>query len=413
MILCSFQNIYGQKISNRKFKKIISKEDSFDGAIISAVFVDKKKNKSIVDYQSNRYMTPVSNIKLFTFLAAISFFDKIPSIEYIKKGKKFYFRSTGYPLFGHPKFEDKGLAEFLKKQSDTLIYLKNKNKITPLGPGWAWDDQEYYFSSERSFFPFHGNVVKAYKKNKNGALEIFPKYFMKNKNLIKKIGTWNDIDSMRISDTLFIPFLTNKASFEDLVSEYLDKKVLSTDEFFEKSIKFKTFYSGFENQIYKALLHNSDNLIAESLLLMISNHLENNINIKKTIGDFVSNNFSQINKKPLWYDGSGLSRYNLVTSSSIIYVLKKIHEKIGLNKVMFFFPEINARSKKMSFFNEENEFKIFAKTGSLRNNHCLSGYLVKNEKLILFSFMVNHHNKSLSDIQEAIGKVLIKISKRI
>ena len=26
----------------------------------------------------------------------------------------------------------------------------------------------------------------------------------------------------------------------------------------------------------------------------------NNINIKKTIGDFVSNNFSQINKKPLW-----------------------------------------------------------------------------------------------------------------
>ena len=88
-------------------------------------------------------------------------------------------------MIGHPKYEDKVLAEFLKKQPDSLVYIENKKNINSLGPGWAWDDQGYYFSSERSFFPFHGNVVKLYKTKKDLSLNFFPKYFGKNKNLIK------------------------------------------------------------------------------------------------------------------------------------------------------------------------------------------------------------------------------------
>ena len=64
VIFSVFTNIYGQRISERKFKKIIEKEDSFNGSIVSAAFLEVKKNKTIVDFQSNRYMTPASNIKL-------------------------------------------------------------------------------------------------------------------------------------------------------------------------------------------------------------------------------------------------------------------------------------------------------------------------------------------------------------
>jgi len=413
VIFSVFTNIYGQRISERKFKKIIEKEDSFNGSIVSAAFLEVKKNKTIVDFQSNRYMTPASNIKLLTFLATISIFDSIPSLEYIRKNNKFYFRSTGYPLLGHPKYEDKTLAEFLKKQPDSLVYIENKEKINSLGPGWAWDDQGYYFSSERSFSPFHGNVVKLYKTNKDGSLKFFPKYFEKNKNLIKNIINWNNITNIKTKDTLLIPFSTKKVSNELLISEYLDRKVLSAEDFPEIENQFKTFYSGFEKQLFVALLHDSDNLIAESLLLMVSNYFKNNLDIKKTINDFILDNFPGLKNKPIWHDGSGLSRYNMLTTTSIIQVLKKIHDKIGLKKIMIYFPEIKAASKRLSFFDQENEFKVFAKTGTLSNNLSLSGYIFKGEKLILFSFMVNHHNRSLMDIQKAMGKIITKVLDRI
>ena len=413
VIFSVFTNIYGQRISERKFKKIIEKEDSFNGSIVSAAFLEVKKNKTIVDFQSNRYMTPASNIKLLTFLATISIFDSIPSLEYIRKNNKFYFRSTGYPLLGHPKYEDKTLAEFLKKQPDSLVYIENKEKINSLGPGWAWDDQGYYFSSERSFSPFHGNVVKLYKTNKDGSLKFFPKYFEKNKNLIKNIINWNNITNIKTKDTLLIPFSTKKVSNELLISEYLDRKVLLADNFPEIKNQFKTFYSGFDKQLFEALLHDSDNLIAESLLLMVSNYFKNDLDNKKTINDFILVNFPGLKNKPIWHDGSGLSRYNMLTTTSIIQVLKKIHDKIGSKKIMIYFPEIKADSKKLSFFDQENRFKVFAKTGTLSNNHSLSGYIFKGEKLILFSFMVNHHNRSLMDIKKAVGKIIKKVLERI
>ena len=413
VILSVFTNIYGQRISDRKFKKIIEKEDSFSGSIVSAVFLDVKKNKTIVDFQSNRYMTPASNIKLLTFLATISIFDSIPSVEYIKKNNKFYFRSTGYPLLGHPKYEDKILAEFLKKQPDSLIYIENKKNINSLGPGWAWDDQGYYFSSERSFSPFHGNVVKLYKTNKDRSLMYFPKYFGKNKNLIKNISSWNEITNIKAKDTLLIPFSTKKVSNQVLLSEYLDRKVLLADDFPEIKNQFKTFYSGFEKQLFEALLHDSDNLIAESLLSMVSNYFKNDLDNKKTINDFILDNFPGLKNKPIWHDGSGLSRYNMLTTTSIIQVLKKIHDRIGSKKIMIYFPEIKADLKKPSIFDQENKFKVFAKTGTLSNNHSLSGYIFKGEKLILFSFMVNHHNRSLMDIKKAVGKIIKKVLERI
>ena len=80
---------------------------------------------------------------------------------------------------------------------------------------------------------------------------------------------------------------------------------------------------------------------------------------------------------------------------------------------MIYFPEIKADLKKPSIFDQENKFKVFAKTGTLSNNHSLSGYIFKGEKLILFSFMVNHHNRSLMDIKKAVGKIIKKVLERI
>jgi len=57
---------------------------------------------------------------------------------------------------------------------------------------------------------------------------------------------------------------------------------------------------------------------------------------------------------------------------------------------------------------------VYAKTGTLRHNHNLSGYLVSSEENIyVFSIMVNHHTSSKNEVRNAISQLLYKFQKRL
>ena len=56
---------------------------------------------------------------------------------------------------------------------------------------------------------------------------------------------------------------------------------------------------------------------------------------------------------------------------------------------------------------------VYAKTGTLRHNHNLSGYLISDsgEKYI-FSFMVNHFTSESDDVKKGISDLLNWIKKK-
>ena len=111
-----------------------------------------------------------------------------------------------------------------------------------------------------------------------------------------------------------------------------------------------------------------------------------------------------------WVDGSGVSRYNMVTPRTVIAALKKIYSKVGINTIKNYFPQ-SGRSGTIKKYNLKN---VYAKTGTLRHNHNLSGFWISpSGEIYVFSVMVNHFVASTDKVREGISLLLKKFQKRL
>ena len=64
------------------------------------------------------------------------------------------------------------------------------------------------------------------------------------------------------------------------------------------------------------------------------------------------------------------------------------------------------------YASENGEPYVFAKTGTLSNNHALSGYIKTDSgKTLIFTIMVNHYNLPTAKVRESMGVMLSKIKK--
>ena len=174
--------------------------------------------------------------------------------------------------------------------------------------------------------------------------------------------------------------------------------------FFKTSVSFnednlknyKIWNSNIKDDIYSAILKDSDNLISESLAANISLRSNDTISVDK--GLKITLNSLDDNKTQL-YDGSGLSRYNLIKPSSLIIALEKIYQHYGLERIKKIFPN--------NYIINETEDFVWGKTGTLKNNHNYSGYIITNKgRQYVFSIMINHFTDDIDIIKEAISDFL-------
>ena len=68
-------SLSGQRFSQRKIGRMLKKIPAFEQAHIALSIEPLKTSKPKAFYQGENYMTPASNTKLLTFLAAIQSFD--------------------------------------------------------------------------------------------------------------------------------------------------------------------------------------------------------------------------------------------------------------------------------------------------------------------------------------------------
>ena len=214
------------------------------------------------------------------------------------------------------------------------------------------------------------------------------------------------LDKLTTKDTLFIPFDTQKIDFAKLLSLAIDRKVTRETMPLPSHLPPKRWFSPATDKLYRAMMHDSDNLIAESLLLMVGESTIGKLSTAETILYLKQNGGIPFDSQMRWVDGSGLSRYNLLSPEIIVKALRTILNIRGWDATKTLFPTTGQGTTENSFQSIAMPV-VYAKTGTLNNNFCLSGYFVsKKGRRFIFSIMVNHHMSSKKAVTNACTQLL-------
>jgi serine-type D-Ala-D-Ala carboxypeptidase/endopeptidase (penicillin-binding protein 4) len=419
LIGCSSTRITQNSITNQLHDNVF--KASFTGLII----IDPENAETIIDYNADKYFIPASNIKLYTFYAGLKTLgDSVPALKYTKIGDSLIFTGTGDPSFFYNDLEESKVYSFLKHSKETLFYKPQKEKIPQFGPGWAWDDYNEYYSAERSSFPIYGNLVNFTFNYKDSTPVSTPQLFQKNvlatvksssnikRDLDKNEFYYNPQSFSRTSNQK-VPFKTSSSLFIQLLSDTLNKPV----ELLEPDVTFtqdpKILYSVATDSLYKKMLQESDNFIAEQLLLMVSNKTFGSFNSTSAIELVKERYLNDLPDEPKWVDGSGLSRYNLVTPRTTALLLDKIYKELPKDRIFNLFPAGGVSGTLKNQFKAEEPY-VYAKTGTLSNNHSLSGYLItKKGRILIFSFMNNNYTVPTSQIKSKMEEILKSVHENL
>ena len=398
-------------LKNRKIEKDISEklvlsgfDDHFTGLFIYA----PESRETLFSLNKDKHFTPASNTKIFTLYTALKILgDSIPSLRYKISNDTVYFQGTGHPGSLHPQLNDSSIVNFLQN-FENLIYIPATFSEGRFGPGWAWEDYDSGFSPERSSFPLYGNVLTIYGGED---LTVIPEYFRDSISEAELSGKRLEHKNIfyvavRDRDSLKIPFKSGDKLTVALLERAIGKPILQKEVFPEGESQL-LYGETHSDSLYKLLMEDSDNFVAEQLLLASSAALTDTIS-SSLVREFILETYlADIKDHPRWVDGSGLSRYNLFTPASMVFVLEKLYTEFGKERILTIFPEGGKEGTLKDWYGSPGKPYLYAKSGTLGNNYCLSGYLMtKSGKFLLFSFMNNHFMESSSQIKPKIEKLL-------
>ncbi len=411
------------QVSERTISYLLDDSAVKQGHAGVSVF-DVATNKYIYNYQADKFFIPASNQKIFTLYAGLKYLgDSLVTATIYQTKDYCIVVPNGDPSFLNPEFNYQPLLNILKNTDKQIVVLDDNWQDSPLGKGWMWDDYADEFSAERSAMPVFKNVASIGGSNKNPS--VSPAYFLGevNWNADRKYfqttsQSHRDLYSNRFytnSGSVGVqafPFLTmNGKTNVEILNDVLKKDIQYNTMALPKNIPADSILqikSIPAMDLYTPMMHKSDNFFAEQTLLMASNTALGKMNDHAIADRILSTDFRDIPQQPQWIDGSGLSRYNLCTPQSLVYALNKLQQEFGMEKMKEIFP--TGGEGTISNYYQEIRGKIFAKTGTMSDNSAFSGYLIsKQNKLLIFSVMVNNYQKGGRSIRLAIEKFLLGV----
>jgi D-alanyl-D-alanine carboxypeptidase/D-alanyl-D-alanine-endopeptidase (penicillin-binding protein 4) len=387
---------------------------------IGFYLVDPETGKELINVNGDKYFTPASNTKILTLYAAITTLgDSIPAFEYQVQDSVIQIWPSGDP----------SLLYYSLPENKTIAYLSSFDTVKisnayfhedRFGPGWSWEDYAYSYSPERSVFPIYGNVVEFNKDSLTNQLAVMPNLFADSVE-VEEYGDFNvkreeqtNVFHIELGDCAdcerLRPFLVSDATTIKLLED-----TIKTTAYFNqvaKGLELKIFYSQLSDSVYKHMMQESDNFIAEQLLLLVAGQLTDTLSSEIAI-DTISQRMNTFLPDSMnWVDGSGLSRYNLFTPRSVVALWKELIRLYGQERLMQIIAVGGVAGTIENYYQAEPPY-IYGKTGTLSNNHNLSGMLLtKSGKTLLFSFMNNNYPGSSSGIKKEMEQILMEVHEK-
>jgi len=405
-----------QKVKVSKIDHWIDSTQIENNSFVGIKIFDPKTQEVIFSKNEKKYFVPASNTKILSLYASLkNLGDSIPALKFALKNDSLFISGTADPTFLHPDLPKSKVYDFLKNSTAKTIVFSDANfRNEVFGSGWAWDDYNDYYQVELGPFPIYGNIVR-FKKSYN-TLAINPPMFAD--SLFSSQNSFSEI-KRKINENIFytntkigqkiefeqdIPYKTSSDLLQKILSDTLKKEV--TIGSFMPDKTFKTLYSLPVDTVYRRMMQVSDNMLAEQLLLLSGGKYSDTISTSLSIKNLQKNLFNDIPQKFNWVDGSGLSRYNLVTPESLVFLLDRMLEQFPKDRLLSLMP-IGGQAGTLKNAYKAGVPFVFAKTGTLSGVYNQSGYMItKSGRLLIFSFMNNNFTESASKVRTKTSEII-------
>jgi serine-type D-Ala-D-Ala carboxypeptidase/endopeptidase (penicillin-binding protein 4) len=394
---------------------LIDSSEVMKNSFVGMAIYDLKNKEMLFERNADRYFTPASNTKLFTLFASLKTLgDSIPSLRYVVRGDSLIFWGTGDPTNLHPDFQNEAAIKFLKSRKEKLFYSDANFTMGRFGPGWSWDDYADYYSPELSGLPLYGNILRFTIKNKLPSVNplIFKSSFSKTTSGSELIERTEFDNQFSVSEKILgqenfsqdIPFKTSTALTQQFLMDTLKKNINLIKTPISGNIQ--TVYGMKTDTVLRKMMRESDNFLAEHLMVLVGSKLKDSLNIPFAISTIKEQHLNTLPDAPKWADGSGLSRYNLFTPRSMVKLCELIAETRPLPEV-YSYMSVGGQSGTLKGQYKAEKPYVFAKTGTLGGVFCLSGFLeTKSGKTLVFSVMQNNFTHGASKIRKETERIL-------
>lgn len=414
---------------------------------------DATSGKTIYERQSYQLFTPASNTKLFSSAAALyhlgeNFTFDTSVYANTKKLKSKTLNGNLYIKFsGDPSFRAIHLKKLIANTHKKINTIKGNVVIDDsqfsgevYGPGWSQEDLNWYFCAPITSVMINQNtvdvnIIPGSKLGNHAQLKVVDKDFMpyvkvssdkiktvtyptaekhcslypkgNSKNNYHVSGCWPISNKAR---TLHFAIrnpnlLAKQIILSELIKNNIKlngKIVFGTTPTSLKTIS--THQSRPLKLLLQTVLKDSNNVYAEAITKTLGKYVYNVGSFQEGVNAIENILYDKANldfNKIVLRDGSGGSRYTLISPRQITRLLFVIHHTPKIAKLFEqALPESGedgTLKHRMKSFDLKG--KLFAKTGSMTGVSTLSGFLTtRNNQKLIFSIMVNH---IVGDINEA------------
>ncbi len=409
--------------SRNAVRSTFDREENFGRDFTGFHLADPLTGEVLFSQEADKLYTPASNTKLLTTATCLAWLpnDSLPVLSYRYDGDTLRLWGLAYPdLAANSKAYNERIRRLLRAHPGELaVSLHAYAQLPRFGSGWMWDDYNSDYMRERSGLPVYGNALWTVRQT--GTWTSKPSFLVVRdsgvlpKGVLSRAENSNRFEASAKTasgDTLVGPLFGAQQLVAQLLEDWLGRTVRYHAEPLPEDWRSRVWNGEPRDSLIRAMMLPSDNFLAEQLLLsagLVAHGLTDGDVIRERAASEV---LGLAPPNLYWADGSGLSHYNMVTPKSIVELLTNLYTTYPWAQLERLLVKGGVEGTIANNYADEagRGPYIYGKTGTLRHNHCLSGFVrATSGRMLAFSFMHNHFSGSSAEYKASMERVLIAV----